>query len=429
MATTYLYRDYLAAQTDGSVATYSVWVKRSGLGSRNKIMGAYDGGAAGSYLEFFTDNTLRYHSGTGLNTTNAVFRDTSGWYHILVQHDSGGAGASDQVKIYVNGVLQSLSTNSGTTVDSQIGKNGEKTVIGVEESAYNSSFFDGLMSYVYYIDGTAYAPTVFGQTDSDTGEWTINSSPTVTMGNNGFLIMKDGNTITDQSTNSNDFTLGGGTLTNTEDCPDDVFCTFNPLDNKLSNIPTFINGNTTTNGSSSSWQPTSGTFGAKPNLGKFYWEYSQFVSDQIFVGLVGAEADFTITNPYATVGAITYFYTGRLTVDAVETESYFTAISSTTDVVGVALDMTAGTYGEAQFYLNGSTTGAAVALTSNFADQFVMPFAIVNGTGRYVSINTGNGYFATTIISSEGTNASGIGKFEHDVPTGYTALSTKGLQE
>ena len=44
-------------------------------------------------------------------------------------------------------------------------------------------------------------------------------------------------------------------------------------------------------------------------------------------------------------------------------------------------------------------------------------------------VNFGNGYFGTTAISSEGTNASGIGKFEYDVPTGYTALSTKGLNE
>ena len=41
--------------------------------------------------------------------------------------------------------------------------------------------------------------------------------------------------------------------------------------------------------------------------------------------------------------------------------------------------------------------------------------------------NFGNGYFGTTQISSAGTNASGIGIFEYDVPTGYTALSTKGL--
>ena len=41
--------------------------------------------------------------------------------------------------------------------------------------------------------------------------------------------------------------------------------------------------------------------------------------------------------------------------------------------------------------------------------------------------NFGNGYFGTTAVSSAGTNASGNGIFEYDVPAGYTALSTKGL--
>ena len=45
------------------------------------------------------------------------------------------------------------------------------------------------------------------------------------------------------------------------------------------------------------------------------------------------------------------------------------------------------------------------------------------------SFNFGNGFFGTTAISSEGTNASNIGKFEYDVPAGYTAISTKGLNE
>ena len=46
-----------------------------------------------------------------------------------------------------------------------------------------------------------------------------------------------------------------------------------------------------------------------------------------------------------------------------------------------------------------------------------------------VGFNFGNGYFGSTAIFSEGTNASGNGKFEYDVPTGYTALSTKGLND
>ena len=43
--------------------------------------------------------------------------------------------------------------------------------------------------------------------------------------------------------------------------------------------------------------------------------------------------------------------------------------------------------------------------------------------------NFGNGMFKTTAVASAGSNASNIGTFEHDVPAGYTALSTKGLNE
>jgi len=51
-----------------------------------------------------------------------------------------------------------------------------------------------------------------------------------------------------------------------------------------------------------------------------------------------------------------------------------------------------------------------------------------NGNGSFSgSANFGNGYFGTTAVSSAGTNASDNGIFEYDVPTGYTALSTKGL--
>jgi hypothetical protein len=61
----------------------------------------------------------------------------------------------------------------------------------------------------------------------------------------------------------------------------------------------------------------------------------------------------------------------------------------------------------------------------------VFPATYVSSTTGDIDAdyNFGNGYFGTTAISSEGTNASGIGKFEYDVPTGYTALSTKGLNE
>jgi hypothetical protein len=50
-----------------------------------------------------------------------------------------------------------------------------------------------------------------------------------------------------------------------------------------------------------------------------------------------------------------------------------------------------------------------------------------DGNTSVFTANFGNGYQGTTAVASAGTNASGIGIFEYDVPTGYTALSTKGL--
>ena len=62
-------------------------------------------------------------------------------------------------------------------------------------------------------------------------------------------------------------------------------------------------------------------------------------------------------------------------------------------------------------------------------DTLVFPCFQGNSSSASCSfnVNFGNGYFGTTAVSSAGTNASNNGIFEYDVPAGYTALSTKGL--
>ena len=86
--------------------------------------------------------------------------------------------------------------------------------------------------------------------------------------------------------------------------------------------------------------------------------------------------------------------------------------------------------------ITGATSGAtgtgAISITavgSTAFGAYVPAFTYWDsGTGT-VNYNFGNGYFGTTAITSAGTNASGNGTFEYDVPTGYTALSTKGLNQ
>jgi len=100
------------------------------------------------------------------------------------------------------------------------------------------------------------------------------------------------------------------------------------------------------------------------------------------------------------------------------------------DIIGMAVDATNGTV---DFTKNGSAYGSQVTgLSSNFSGKDLF-FGFL-GEGHpsetrvfNASANFGNGYFGTTAVSSAGTNASGNGIFEHDVPANYTALSTKGL--
>ena len=115
---------------------------------------------------------------------------------------------------------------------------------------------------------------------------------------------------------------------------------------------------------------------------------------------------------------------------------------TTNDIIGIAIDVDNsklyfsknGVWQNSGDPTSGSTgTGALsmpVAAISCTDGAYFFGFGDTSTGGSSApkfSFNFGNGYFATTAVSSAGTNASGIGIFEYDVPTGYTALSTKGL--
>ena len=74
---------------------------------------------------------------------------------------------------------------------------------------------------------------------------------------------------------------------------------------------------------------------------------------------------------------------------------------------------------------SGSTGTGALAIPTTTGTYFI---GITNNASS-TYLNFGNGYFGETVVASAGTNASGNGIFEYDTPTGYTALSTKGLNE
>jgi len=103
------------------------------------------------------------------------------------------------------------------------------------------------------------------------------------------------------------------------------------------------------------------------------------------------------------------------------------------DIVGVAIDLDNnfayfsknGVWQNSGVPTSGSTGTGGIAITAG--KSYIPAVRMKNGT--QCELNFGNGYFGTTAVSSAGSNASGIGVFEYDVPAGYTALSTKGLNE
>ena len=111
------------------------------------------------------------------------------------------------------------------------------------------------------------------------------------------------------------------------------------------------------------------------------------------------------------------------------------------DIIGFALDMDNG-----KLYV--SINGVFKGLDNNSGDpangtnpaitgiptggKFIIPYFEKSGADSPETMcNFGNGYFGTTAVSSNsgnGYSASGsLGIFQYDVPSGYTALCTKGL--
>ena len=253
MASTYLTR---TAGSTGNVQiwTFSAWIKRSRISNADAtqiLFGTYTDANNRLEIGFHNANNFivkeKQSSSTNIDmTTSELLKDPSAWYNLVVAVDTTQATASNRVKMYING-SQITTWQSGydnypnQNYNTLANVSGRTYVIGQEGN--NQYYFDGSMSHVHFVDGTAYPASTFGSTDSVTGEWSINTSPSITMGTNGFTILKDGNTITDQSSNSNNFTVAGGTLTNTEDSPSNNFATLNPLNYQLSGC-TLAQGNT-----------------------------------------------------------------------------------------------------------------------------------------------------------------------------------------
>ena len=191
MASTDIQRTF-GTPTNAKKFTFSIWVKRCNQGSIDWIMNT-----AGDFsnINFTAADNLEwgeYTSGVKMKlVTNRKFRDPSAWYHLCFTYDST-TSAGDRQRMYVNGVEEtsfSTDTNPSEDLDSLI-NSAILHSIGSQKAEGYANYGNILLSHVHFIDGTAYPASSFGSFDSTSGIWKINTSPSVTYGDNGFFIFK-----------------------------------------------------------------------------------------------------------------------------------------------------------------------------------------------------------------------------------------------
>ena len=373
----------------------------------------------GHYLQAYD-----YGTGAELNIiTSAVYRDVAAWYHVVLVFDSTQATAANRAKIYLNGIQQSLNSPSYPSLNADgLCNTAQLHAIG-RQGNNNFNYFDGYLADIHFCDGTAYDASAFGEFD-DNGIWQPKKFAGV-YGTNGFkLNFSDNSTAaalgTDSSGRGNTWTVnnisvaagaGNDSLVDVPTNGSEVdtgsggqvrgnYCTLNPLANPGSS--TLSNGNLDVVTASASYGKVNGTIAV--SSGKWYWEVVCTVRNQdTFIGIEGvanANTD-TYTGGSATG---TGWYNGGTIYSNASTSSYGTTYAAN-DVIGVALDMDAGTL---VFYKNGVSAGTAKTGLSGSYTASVSDGA-TSGSGNTYVVNFGQRSWA------------------YQAPSGFKALCTANL--
>ena len=97
-------------------------------------------------------------------------RDPSAWYHLVYRWDVNEPVAT-RMRIYINGELQTLSTNNPPALEMTINSTAPHA-IGVNRAGGTAPTqnFEGYMADMYMVDGQSLDPTAFGR-ENDEGVW------------------------------------------------------------------------------------------------------------------------------------------------------------------------------------------------------------------------------------------------------------------
>ena len=441
--------------TNAKKFTVSYWVKKTELlASGQNIPWIAIAGGYATVVKFQDEKFAAYDDNAGWSlATNAVFRDTSAWYHLVCAVDTTQSTAANRVNLYVNGVLQtSFSTeNYGTQdADNQLWRTNTNHTIG------NQAYFKGgYIAELHCIDGTQYAASDFGEYDDDSGIW-IPKEADVTYGDQGYYLnWSDFGSANSNANNTGvgkDFSGNTNPFVNLDNWSSADIATDSPTNNfAIGNILTGTGGYfVITEGATKAVLSTAGpgnNIGGvslvstlAPSSGKWYFEAQNTNSGDVYLYLgVSDTGSIAYTDGKVFGGSGSNPSVGWRGGGAQDGKVYInnsatgTADTWETEVVGVALDLDngkiyfhkSGTYINSGDPASGTDNGGQYDLPTAVDGQWYLGFSAYNLATWLINF----GGYTTMSISSAASDANGYGTFEYAPPTGYYALCTKNLAE
>ena len=417
----------------------SLWFKRPEPGLNKYLITGYDDENNRTLLQFSSDQLLFQNATGGSNNTvvksNAVFRDSSAWYHFCVIVDTTQSTDSNRVKMYVNGSqVTSLASSTYPNQNTDMELTDSANSIILNQKGDNSDYNSGYYAEVVVLDGTAASITDFGQFNEDTPTvWEPKDVTGLTFGNNGFYLdFEDSSNLGNDASGGTDFTVSNLTaLDQSTDTCSNNFATMNPLTN--GDIQ-YSEGNL--KGVKASGDGTLKMWGSTfaVSNGKWYWEIKNNLNSTSnwYVGITDVEnVARSLTSRFPGIDATGYGLRGS-DGNKMNNNSASSYGNSNTngDIIMIALDLDNNKiwFGENGTFFNSgdpaSGSNEAFTVTSGL---FYMPtFAATGGGGEGWIANFGSPSFS---ISSGNSDGNGHGNFEYSVPSGYYAINSKNLAE
>ena len=443
----------LGTPSNRKIFTCSAWVKRASTGTYPIFWFGAD--SNNWFMVKYESDSLRVESKNSGSTiidvrTNALYRDFSAWYHVLVAVDTTQGTESNRIKIYVNGVQEtSFQTSTYPSQDTDLNVITEAEI----GNQHTTQYFDGYMAEVVFVDGTAQANTDLGEFDEDSPNiWKPISVSGLTFGTNGFYLdFKDSSSLGNDAAGSNNFTVNNIAAVNqhTDTCTNN-FATFNGALGYNSTIVLAEGNIKGTTGSTHEALYGSIFSSIGVTQGKWYAEFK--VTTNSDKSIIGISADLESDADGSSGSAFNFIYlgqgigyygnNGKIFHTNSNTQMTYGSSLSNNDIVGIALDVDNQ---EVYFSINGTFQNSG-----NPASGSSKTGGVVNEGARNIfSTGTGTIFFAVadfdrdatcaieanfgggsvSAISSGNSDANGYGNFEYSVPSGYYSLCTKNLAE